>query len=106
MKFEEYQEAASKIPVAMRNNRDRITLPVLGLQSEAGKVDSILSTGFASGRLTLTVEQRREIKKRLADVLWYVALLCHESGVAMSEVATLSISQLEARTDHRDLDER
>jgi len=40
--FEEYQRAAAKVPVSLRNNRDRVELPVLGLQEEAGKLDRYL----------------------------------------------------------------
>jgi NTP pyrophosphatase (non-canonical NTP hydrolase) len=43
-----------------------------------------------------------EVQGRLADVLWYVALLCGETGVAMQDIAAHSIVQLQART--KDLD--
>lgn len=44
--FEEYQDIAAKVPIALRNNRDRIELPLLGLQEEAGKVSSVLTVAF------------------------------------------------------------
>lgn len=95
--FEEYQNVATKVPIALRNNRDRIELPVLGLQEEAGKIGSVLTVAFASGRFRLTPDQSKEVKDRLADILWCVARLCGETGIAMQELATRSTTQLQAR---------
>jgi NTP pyrophosphatase (non-canonical NTP hydrolase) len=78
----------------------------LGLQEEAGKVGSLLGSAFGSGKLTLTQEQASELQDRLSDVLWYVALLCGETGIAMQDVAAHSIVQLQARAKALDPDLR
>ena len=104
--FEEYQSAATRTPLSLRNNRDRMNLPVLGLQEEAGKVGSLLGSAFGSGKLALTKEQINEIQDRLSDMLWYVALLCGETGIAMQDVAAHSLAQLQARTKALDPDQR
>jgi len=104
--FQEYQRLAAEVPVALRNNRDRIELPVLGLQEGAGKVGSVLKVVFESGRFHLTAEQSNEVKDRLADVLWCIARLCSETGISMQELATHSITQLQARTKGLDPDRR
>jgi NTP pyrophosphatase (non-canonical NTP hydrolase) len=104
--FDEYQACARQAPTSLRNDRDRISLPVRGLQEEAGRIGALLATAFASGRLELAPPQREEMKDRLADVLWYVASLCSESGLAMQEVAAHSIAQLEARIRGLDPDQR
>jgi len=44
--FQEYQWIAAEVPVALRNNRDRIELPVLGLQERSGKVGAVLKVAF------------------------------------------------------------
>jgi len=100
----QYQSIATTVPLSLRNNRDRLELPVTGLQEEAGRIGRLLAT--ASGRLDLTVEQRRELQDRLADTLWYLALLCGESGVAMQDVAAHSIAKLQERTQGLDPDRR
>jgi len=100
--FEEYQALATQVPLSLRNNRDRIQLPVLGLQEEAGKLGSLLMTALASGKLNLTQEQTGEVKDRLADVLWCVAFLCNETGITLQDVAAHSIAQLQTRA--RELD--
>ena len=39
--FEEFQTVATKVPLSLRNNLDRINFPVMGLQEEAGKIGSL-----------------------------------------------------------------
>ncbi len=95
--FEEYQAAATQVPLSLRNDRDRIQLPVSGLQEEAGKIGSLLTEAFASGKFSLTQEQAKEVKDRLSDILWFVALPCKETGIATQDVAAHSITQLRAR---------
>ena len=104
--FDEYQARAMQAPVSLRNDRDRINLPVLGLQEEAGRIGSLLAAAFASGRLELTATQREELKNRLADVLWYVASLCGETGSSIQDVAAHSIAPLQARMRDLDVDQR
>ena len=104
--FEEFQALASRVPPALRNNRDRIQLPALGLQEEAGKIGSLLTKAFASGKFILTQEQTGEVNDRLADVLWYVALLCGETGIAMQDLAAHSVTQLQAKAEKLERDQR
>ena len=104
--FEEYQALAITLPLSLRNDRDRINLPVTGLQQEAGKIGSLLMTASGSGTFSLTPEKRREILDRMADLLWYVALLCNESGITMQDVAKHSVTQIRARTKSLDPDRR
>ena len=104
--FDEYQALATKVPLSLRNNRERIELPVLGLQQEAGKLGTLLMAASASGRFALTTEQLREVQDRLAELLWYVALLCKESGMSMQDVATHGLAQLQARNSELDPDRR
>ena len=104
--FQEYQTLATKTPLSLRNDRDRINMPVLGLQEEAGKIGALLTRAFASGKLHLPQAQTIELQGRLSDTLWYIALLCGETGIPMQDVATQSIAQLEARTKLLDHDQR
>jgi NTP pyrophosphatase (non-canonical NTP hydrolase) len=104
--FEEFQTLATRVPLSLRNNRDRINLPVTGLQEEVGKIGAFLADASASGRFALTPEQRSELNNRLADILWYVAFLCEETGLPMQEVAAHSIAQLQERIRHLDPEQR
>ena len=104
--FDQFQAFAARAPISLRNDRDRINLPVLGLQEEAGRIGSLLTRAFESGRLSLTGSQRAQLKNRLADVLWYVAFVCGETGLAMKDVAAHSIARLDARANDFDPDQR
>jgi hypothetical protein len=76
------------------------------LQQDAGKLGSILATAFESGKFALSPEQSEEVKDRMADILWYMARLCEETGIPMESVATHSISQLHLRMKEFDPDKR
>jgi len=104
--FEEYQAIATKVPVSLRNNRDRIEIPVTGLQEEAGKIGSLLTKAFASGKLGLTSEQSAELKDRLAEALWYLALLCEGTKLTLQDVAEHGSVQLQERAKGFDPDRR
>ena len=106
MTFEEYQNLAAKVPIALRNDRDRIELPVLGLQEETDRLRKLLSGAFASGKFHLTPAQSSEAKDRLADILWCLARLCVEAGVSMENVAAHGIAQLQTRAERLDPNRR
>lgn len=95
--FSEYQMRAVKVPAALRNNRDRIDLPVMGLQEDSGKIGLLLAKALSTGKLSMTSEQAHEVKDRMADVLWYLALLCDEMGLSMEDVANHGIALLQER---------
>jgi hypothetical protein len=104
--FEEYQAVAVKVPLSLRNNLDRINLPLVGLQQEVGRIGSLLASASASGKLTLNEEQRGELQDRLGEILWCIALLCGETGMPMHDVANHSINQLQARANTIDPERR
>lgn len=106
MTFEEYQTAATRVPASLRNNLDRINLPVRGLQEEAGKIGSLLQVMSATGRLNLSPEQRKELQDRLSDLLWYVALLGNETGTSLPDIAAYTLMQIQERARHLDPDQR
>ncbi len=106
MTFQEYQTVAVRVPASLRNNLDRINLPLRGLQEEAGKVGSLLQVATATGRLELAPEQRQELEDRLADLLWYVALLGSEAGTSLTDLAAHSLAQIQERARHFDPDQR
>ena len=104
--FQEFQTLTAKVPLSLRNNLNRIHLPLTGLQEEVGQIGSLLMRASVSGRFNLTTEQQGQLRGKLADVLWYVALLCEESGIPMQEVASHSIAQVQERIKQLDPDNR
>lgn len=106
MTFEEYESTVTQVPASLRNNLDRINLPARGLQEEAGKVGAVLLAASASGRLNLTSEQQADLRNRLADTLWYIALIAREGGLSMGQIASHSASQIQERFSRLDPDQR
>jgi len=106
MTIEEFQATATNLPVSLRNNLDRINLPVTGLQQEAGQVGALLADASTSGRFRLTPEQHSKLRDKLGDILWYIALLCSETGIPIQEVAAHSVAQLEERFKRLDAHHR
>ena len=104
--FQEYEAVATNVPLSLRNNRDRIQLPVLELQEATGELDFLLTAAFASGKLNLSPTQTGEVRDRLADVLWSVACLCKETGIPMQELAAHSVAQLRERLTRLDPNRR
>ena len=104
--FGEFQAVATKVPLSLRNNLDRLNLPVRGLQEEAGRVGSLLARASSSGRFQLTPEQRSDLQDKLADILWYPALLCGETGITLEEAAAHSVAQLDERLKRLEQDQR
>ena len=94
------------MPVSLRNDRDRINLPVAGLQTASGKIGSILERSFASGKFNLPPEPRNELQDKLSDILWCAAILGNETGISLQDVATHSVAQLQARAKILDPDQR
>jgi hypothetical protein len=104
--FEEFQATAVKVPLSLRNDRDRIRMPLLGLQEEAGKIGLLLAPASDSGRMALKPKQDAELRDRLSNVLWYVALLCGEAGVAMQDMAESGVALLKKRREELDPERR
>ena len=104
--FEEFQRLATEVLLSLRNNLDRINLPVVGLQAEARRIGALLTAASASGQFSLAPEQRNQLRDRLADTLWYVALLCAEAGIPMKDIATHCVAQLRERARNLDPDRR
>lgn len=106
MTFQEYQSAATKLPASLRNDRDRFNLPLTGLQEETGRIGQLLTHANATGSLDLGAEQRNELRDRLADSIWYIALLCGETGMSMQDMAAHSLTLLQKRFEGLDSDRR
>jgi NTP pyrophosphatase (non-canonical NTP hydrolase) len=78
----------------------------VGLQEEAAKTGSLLAAASESGRFSLAPQQSSELRDRLSDILWYVALLCAESGIPLQAIAANSVAQLQTRARNLDPDSR
>lgn len=71
--------------------------PALGLAEEAGEVAGKFAKAVRDNNGVIDEDRKREIKKELGDVLWFVAELCTCLDTSLKEVAELNLLKLASR---------
>ncbi len=99
MTLDDYQQGALR--TAQYPEAARLLYPALKLAGEAGEVAEKLGKlmrdeGWRPG-LALADDQRDALAKELGDVLWYVAVLAHDLGVPLEQVAAGNLAKLADR---------
>lgn len=90
----EYQIAAAQTAIYPHP----IVYPALGLTGEAGEVADKIKKVIRDRSGDFSSEDvRRDIAKEIGDVLWYCAMLSHDLGFSLEEVARLNIDKLQSR---------
>jgi NTP pyrophosphatase (non-canonical NTP hydrolase) len=97
MRFDDYQKAARR--TAIYADRHRVIYPALGLASEAGEVAGKIKKVLRDQDGDFEKAPLEAIKDELGDVLWYVAVLAADLGLALEEIAADNVAKLEARME-------
>ena len=92
MRFNEYQEEASK--TAIYPEQYNIVYPALGLAGEAGEVAEKVKKHIRDGVLNVD-----DLKKELGDVLWYLAAIASDLGLNLDDVAESNLKKLRSRKE-------
>ena len=90
MTFEEYQIEAEKTAIYPKEHE--IVYPALGLAGEAGEVANKVKKILRDKNF-----DRNGIADELGDCLWYIAALCRDLNIEMSEVAKGNLKKLKDR---------
>jgi NTP pyrophosphatase (non-canonical NTP hydrolase) len=98
MTFAEYQKAARKTAFYPAFGAGWV-YPSLGLVSEAGEVAGKVKKVIRDHNGEMSEDFKQTIKQELGDVLWYVAQLCSELELDMSEVAQANVDKLASRQE-------
>ncbi len=94
--FNQYQKRA--LETAMYPNIGQsIIYPALGLTGEAGEVSELIKKMIRDDGGQLTEQRREKLLKELGDVLWYVAVVAHEAGLMLGDVAQVNLDKLSRR---------
>ena len=95
MDFNDYQRAALRTAntSAERARSDRLANWALGLTGEAGEIAEKMKKHLYHDHPL----DHDALVKELGDVLWYLAVLSHEVGVELDEVAVTNITKLRLR---------
>jgi len=89
--FDDYQNWAMSKAI-YKNKTAAYFYPILGLVSEVGEFAALLKREIRDGEYS-----KENLKKEAGDILWYLAAVCREEGLTMSEVVAASIEKLEGR---------
>lgn len=96
--FDEYQLAAA-CTAMYQNQGENLEYVTLGLCGEAGEVANKVKKIQRDHNNVLTEDMRKDLIDECGDTMWYLAMLCTELDIDMSEVATKNISKLHCRFD-------
>ncbi len=96
--FDEYQRKARTTAIYPNKGKNLI-YPVLGLAGETGEVVEKVKKLMRDKDMKIDQEFLDYVKKELGDVLWYIAAICSELGLSMSEVAEHNLSKLFSRKE-------
>ena len=99
MDFNEYQKKA--IETALYPDKYKIIYAAMGLTNEAGEVAGKVKKWLRGddGDGEMSQERRMLLKEELGDVLWYVAVLAHDLGLDLNEIAQVNVEKLKSRKD-------
>jgi NTP pyrophosphatase (non-canonical NTP hydrolase) len=96
MNFNEYQKKSRKTAVYPNKGKNFI-YPVLGLVGESGEVAEKIKKVLREKGGIVDKRTKREIKKELGDVLWYVSQVAAELDISLDELALANIRKLMSR---------
>jgi NTP pyrophosphatase (non-canonical NTP hydrolase) len=109
MDFKKYQKESRKTAIYPDRGKNFV-YPTLGMVGESGEVAEKIKKVFRDDNGKISKEKRLEIEKELGDVLWYIAQLCTELKLSLSDVAKNNLKKLKSRgergTLHGDGDNR
>ena len=96
MTFNDYQEETNKTAI-YPDKGNNVVYPILGLAGETGEVADKVKKVYRDNQGAFSPEKKAEIAKEIGDVLWYVAVLSHDIGYDLSEIAQMNIDKLASR---------
>ncbi len=98
MQFNDYQAQALKTAI-YPDRGNNILYPTLGLCGEAGEVAELIKKMVRDDEGVMTPERKTKLERELGDVLWYVAVVAHEAGLSLDQIAQANIEKLSARKE-------
>ncbi|MEN9936556.1 MAG: hypothetical protein RLZZ387_3135 [Chloroflexota bacterium] len=96
--FDEYQRLSRRTWSEIQVDHP-IVYPTLGLTNEAGEVAGKIKKIFRDRGGVITDADREALKQELGDVLWYLAQICTELNLSLSDVAAANLEKLFSRLE-------
>src|SRR5438876_407163 len=97
MTFDEYQKKA--LTTAIKNPDPLMdkTILAMGIAGEAGEVIEKWKKIVAYKDGVVSDEDKTELGKELADVIWYIAVMAHQLGLSLDDLMQQNIDKLASR---------
>jgi NTP pyrophosphatase (non-canonical NTP hydrolase) len=96
--FDDYQRQSRKTWQLVHTDHP-IVYPTLGLVNEAGELAGKVKKIFRDKNGAIAAADRAALKQELGDVLWYLAQICTELDLTLSEVAESNLVKLFSRLE-------
>lgn len=97
MNFAEYQEKALRTNLTKADPLKELMQQVLGLGDESGEVLALFKKWIRDHDADPTKLDKDKLKKELGDILWYIAVVAHDTGIALDDIASANIAKLASR---------
>ncbi len=100
MTFDEYQKLALTTAYTDPKYVDTLmdkTIWAMGVAGEAGEVVEKWKKIVAYNEGKVTPEDKTELGKELADVVWYIAVMANSLGLTFEEIMQGNIEKLKSR---------
>src|SRR5689334_18908486 len=97
MTFDEYQSLAR---TTMYGDLDPLmakTILAMGISGEAGEVLDKWKKIVVYQQGETSDEDIAQLAKEMGDVLWYIAVLAHELGLSLDDIAAENLTKLKSR---------
>lgn len=97
MTFDEYQKQALTTAIVHPDDLMDKTILAMGVAGEAGEVIEKWKKIVAYKDGVITAEDKAELGKELADVIWYIAALAERLGLSLDELMQQNLEKLASR---------
>ena len=99
MTFDEYQKQALTTAITYPDPLMDKTIWVMGVAGEAGEVLEKWKKIIAYKDGVITDEDRTELGKELADVVWYIAVMAERLGLSFDDLMAQNLAKLKSRKE-------
>lgn len=103
MTFDEYQQKALTTLITNPDPLMDKTILAMGVVGEAGEVIEKWKKIVAYRDGVITEEDRTELGKELADVVWYIAALAAQLGLSFDDLMRQNLEKLASRKSRNTL---
>jgi NTP pyrophosphatase (non-canonical NTP hydrolase) len=97
MTFDEYQKKALTTLIRHPSPEMNKSIMVMGIIGEAGEVVEKWKKIVAYRDGVVTAEDKAELGKELADVIWYIAVMADELGLSLDDLMQQNVEKLASR---------